>query len=103
MLATVGQGGENMITYKGDVAGLRRFLEATFTKRAMKMLALEVSVSFVTPGPEKSKSEQALDECVPLALSGRKIDAIKLIRERTSMGLKESKDLYETRWPPAAI
>ena len=45
-----------------------------------------------------------LDEAAVLALpeiraalaGGRKIDAIKLVRERTGLGLKEAKDLVES-------
>src|SRR5882672_6891691 len=32
-------------------------------------------------------------------LAGRKIDAIKLVRQRTSLGLKEAKDLVESFRP----
>ncbi len=32
-------------------------------------------------------------------MNGRKIEAIKLVRERTGLGLREAKDIVESQWP----
>ncbi len=37
-----------------------------------------------------------------LALEGRRIDAIKLLREKTGWGLKESKDWVDAAVPPTS-
>lgn len=39
-------------------------------------------------------------EAEALCRSGEKIVAIKLVREKTGMGLKDAKDLVERRWQP---
>jgi ribosomal protein L7/L12 len=41
------------------------------------------------------QAQEMSDEVQKLAKKGRKIEAIKLIRERTGMGLKEAKDLVD--------
>lgn len=38
-------------------------------------------------------------EVVQLALAGKKIEAIKVLREQTGLGLKESKDIVDTLAP----
>ena len=86
-----------MFRYQGSMSGLRKFLDSTFTKRAQKGLVLTVEVSL--PVEQKSKEEQALDAAASLIAAGQKIQAIKLVREITSLGLKEAKDLVESRWP----
>ena len=50
------------------------------------------------PIARRDAQEALADPEVAAALaSGRKIEAIRLVRERTGLGLKEAKDLVETR------
>ncbi len=51
-------------------------------------------------GPEGGTIDLSNDPEVRAAfMNGRKIEAIKLVRERTGLGLKEAKDIVESQWP----
>lgn len=49
------------------------------------------------PDPNEGMSPMDI-EARDLVRQGKKIHAIKLVRERTGMGLKEAKDYVESRW-----
>ncbi|MCP5397265.1 MAG: ribosomal protein L7/L12 [Sphingomonadaceae bacterium] len=59
----------------------------------------EATRSFTRPAPAISSADAAqilADPEVQAALAaGRKIEAIKLVREKTGLGLKEAKELVE--------
>ena len=60
---------------------------------------------FFGPEPPKRPLDQhAFDEVLALVRANRKIEAIKLVRERTGLGLVEAKHLVEAveegRWVP---
>jgi ribosomal protein L7/L12 len=46
--------------------------------------------------PDPAQSPQWQLEAMELSRQGRPIDAIKLVRENTQLGLKEAKDLVES-------
>lgn len=49
----------------------------------------------LTPGERAGMTREQIDEVRALIHAGRKIEAIKRVREFTGMGLKESKDLVD--------
>lgn len=60
-------------------------------------------------GPETAKrplDRPTMDEALALARDDRKVEAVKLVRERTGLGLVEAKDLVDDveagRWVPVA-
>lgn len=58
------------------------------------------------PAPARPLDQAAVDEALALVRARRKIEAVKLVRERTGMGLAEAKDtvdaLEEGRSVPVA-
>lgn len=48
-----------------------------------------------TPGERVGMSGEQIDEIRALIRAGRKIEAIKRVRELTGLGLKEAKDLVD--------
>lgn len=48
-----------------------------------------------TPGERAGMTSEQIDEIRALIRSGRKLEAIKRVRELTGLGLKESKDLVD--------
>ena len=54
------------------------------------------TVTVEIPGQELEIDPKVLDEIRTLAESGQKIEAIKLMREATGLGLKEAKDLVDS-------
>ena len=55
----------------------------------MRLRVQEIIVTAVNPDTIRSEVER-------LARAGKKIDAIKLVRERTGLGLKEAKEFVES-------
>ncbi len=53
------------------------------------------AISSTTFGNEHLDNENYVEEARKLVAAGRKIEAIKLVRERTGLGLKEAKDYVE--------
>lgn len=51
--------------------------------------------SKVPPGPVRPASEQCVAQVRELVRQGRKLEAIKLVRKETGMGLKETKDYVD--------
>ncbi len=87
-----------MLKFKGDLASLKKLLDGTFTKSAQQRLLFTVEMTLPEPDA-RSPQEQALDAAAEHIRAGNKIAAIKLVREMTGLGLKEAKDLVESRWP----
>ena len=57
-----------------------------------RVLALEQRAGFSSPGAGAAGAD---DEVIALLNSGNKIEAIKVYRERTGLGLKEAKDAVD--------
>jgi len=49
-----------------------------------------------SPSPSSGQQEWWKEKALDLLNSGNKIEAIKLVREATSLGLKEARDLVES-------
>jgi len=66
-------------------------------KEAVETIARDAAI--LAPAPSLvafiQRAQEMSEEVRKLAASGQKIEAIKLIRERTGLGLKEAKDLVD--------
>ena len=66
-------------------------------KAAVETIGREEAI--VTPAPGLmatiQRAQQMSDEVRRLATTGRKIEAIKMLREKSGLGLKEAKDLVD--------
>lgn len=83
-----------------DDGGLRRRVEDL--ERRMAALEWTLRSSEAGAGPQSAPppsaaagGAQVSPEVLQLALSGKKIQAIKVLREQTGLGLKESKDIVD--------
>lgn len=85
-----------------DDGGLRRRVE----ELERRVAALEWALRGAGPRTEAASmpvpsaaGPPISPEVVQLALAGKKIEAIKVLREQTGLGLKESKDIVDTLAP----
>lgn len=85
-----------------DDGGLRRRVE----ELERRVAALEWALRGAGPRTETASmpvpsaaGPPISPEVVQLALAGKKIEAIKVLREQTGLGLKESKDIVGTLAP----
>lgn len=79
------------------IEAIKRYREATGAGLAEAKQAVEARERGQSlPTKEAAAAASSLEsEIVPLLQGGNKIEAIKLYRERTGMGLKEAKDAVE--------
>lgn len=70
----------------------------SFFARLLGFLGGGASTDAPAPAPEP----EVVEECRRLATSGRKIDAIKVYRQATGAGLKQSKEAVERLMRDAA-
>lgn len=82
-------GGRNDAALTHRLATIERKLDAILAS-----LGIAVPEPTYGPGGATLQSE-ALEEIRALAHSGKKIEAIKRLRELTGMGLKDAKDLID--------
>jgi ribosomal protein L7/L12 len=79
-----------------DDGGLRRRVEELERRVAQLEWALRGAGSAPEPQPVFDGGRpQVSPEVLQLALQGQKIQAIKILREQTGLGLKESKDIVD--------
>jgi len=75
----------------------KKGLPLAAAKEAVETICREEAI--VTPAPGLmatiQRAQQMSEEVRRLATSGRKIEAIKLLREKSGIGLKEAKDLVD--------
>ena len=75
----------------------KKGLPLAAAKEAVETICREEAI--VTPAPGLmatiQRAQQMSEEVRRLATSGRKIEAIKLLREKSGLGLKEAKDLVD--------
>jgi large subunit ribosomal protein L7/L12 len=81
-----------------DVADLIKAIEAKFGVTAAAPVAV---AAVAAPGGAAAAEEQTEFDVVLTAVGDKKIQVIKVVRELTSLGLKEAKDLVESA--PAKI
>jgi ribosomal protein L7/L12 len=75
----------------------KRRLGLTEAKAAVEAIGKEAAIVPPAPGLQATirRALEMSDEVQHLVSQGQKIEAIKLIRERTGLGLKEAKDLVD--------
>jgi large subunit ribosomal protein L7/L12 len=79
-----------------DDGGLRRRVDELERRVAQLEWALRGATSSVASDPVPDVGAPAVSpEVLQLALQGQKIQAIKVLREQTGLGLKESKDIVD--------
>lgn len=79
-----------------DDGGLRRRVDELERRVAQLEWALRGAASSAEPQPVPDAGRPAVSsEVLQLALQGQKIQAIKMLREQTGLGLKESKDIVD--------
>lgn len=79
-----------------DDGGLRRRVDELERRVAQLEWALRGAGAPAEPEPVPSGGQpQVSPEVLQLALQGQKIQAIKILREQTGLGLKESKDIVD--------
>ncbi|MGE0220636.1 ribosomal protein L7/L12 [Mycolicibacterium sp.] len=87
----------------GDDGGLRRRVEELERRVAALEWALRSSQAAPsTPAPTAyppAPGQPVSAEVLQLALQGKKIEAIKVLREQTGLGLKESKEIIDQLAP----
>lgn len=76
------------------IEAIRRYREQTGADLAAAKAAVEALQRDEPPAPPAEDSPDAA-EIVALLQGGKKIEAIKLYRQRTGVGLKEAKDAVE--------
>jgi ribosomal protein L7/L12 len=76
------------------IAAIKAFREATGAGLAEAKEAVE-ALERGEPLPSKRRPDDSEEDLLSLLEQGRKIEAIKLHRERTGAGLKEAKDAVE--------
>jgi len=83
-----------------DDGGLRRRVEELERRVAQLEWTLRGAGSSAEPAPVPAGGQpQVSPEVLQLALQGKKIQAIKILREQTGLGLKESKDIVDELAP----
>ena len=75
-----------------DLAGLVKDLEEKFGVSAAAMAA---PAAVAGPGAAAEEEEQAAFDVVLTTFGDKKINVIKMVREVTSLGLKEAKELVD--------
>ena len=75
-----------------EAAELKTMMEETFGVSA----AAPVAVAVAAPGGDAGAEEQTEFDVVLAAVGDKKIQVIKVVREVTSLGLKEAKDLVDS-------
>lgn len=72
-------------------------MELTEAKKAVEAVAREESIVPPAPGLAATiqRAQEMSEEVRRLAAKGQKIEAIKLLREKSGIGLKEAKDLVD--------
>jgi len=78
-----------------DDGGLRRRVDELERRVAALEWALRSSSTQTESAPAPGGAGQVSPEVLQLALQGQKIQAIKILREQTGLGLKESKDIVD--------
>ncbi|EHB55914.1 Ribosomal protein L7/L12 [Mycolicibacterium rhodesiae JS60] len=79
-----------------DDGGLRRRVDELERRVAQLEWALHGAKSSVASEQVRDVGAPAVSpEVLQLALQGQKIQAIKILREQTGLGLKESKDIVD--------
>ncbi|WP_179466305.1 ribosomal protein L7/L12 [Mycolicibacterium vinylchloridicum] len=79
-----------------DDGGLRRRVDELERRVAQLEWALRDATSSVASDQVRDVGAPAVSqEVLQLALQGQKIQAIKVLREQTGLGLKESKDIVD--------
>ena len=75
----------------------KKGLPLAAAKEAVETIGREEAVVAPAPGLMETiqRAQQTSEEVQRLALTGRKIEAIKLLREKSGLGLKEAKDLVD--------
>ncbi|MBB3605135.1 large subunit ribosomal protein L7/L12 [Mycolicibacterium sp. BK556] len=84
-----------------DDGGLRRRVDELERRVAALEWALRGAGAppAPTPAPAPAATGQVSSEVLQLARQGKKIQAIKVLREQTGLGLKESKDIVDALDP----
>lgn len=83
-----------------DDGGLRRRVDELERRVAQLEWALRGTQSTATTDPVPGVGGAAVSpEVLRLALAGQKIQAIKMLREQTGLGLRESKDIVDGLTP----
>lgn len=105
---------EEMIRFNGTVSEFRKFLDANFTKRAIKDIKLSVEFAIgdptqpaLAPVPFQPEFLAKLERGTFMSCQGavqaphvrNKIQAIKEVRAISGMGLNEAKDWVEYFYP----
>ena len=86
-------GGES----SGDVDALRREVEALKSRvHRLERMVEHYTGGEPVAGPISPAGYPVSEEVLRLARQGNKIGAIKLLREESGMGLKESKDVVDS-------
>ncbi len=78
-----------------DDGGLHRRVEELERRVAQLEWALRGAGSSAEPDQVAEGRPGVSPEVLQLALQGQKIQAIKILREQTGLGLKESKDIVD--------
>ena len=79
----------------GDDGGLRRRVEELERRvAALEWGARNAGQSGVLPAAQSTQSGVSA-EVQQLAMAGQKIQAIKMLRDQTGLGLREAKDIVE--------
>jgi ribosomal protein L7/L12 len=75
----------------------RKGLPLAEAKEAVETIAREEAIVAPAPGliATIQRAQQMSEEVRRLASAGRKVEAIKLLREKSGLGLKEAKDLVD--------
>lgn len=77
------------------IEAIKRYRELTGAGLAEAKDAVEALMRGESPPPRESVDSSFEGEIVSLLQAGKKIDAIKLYRQKTGVGLKEAKDFIE--------
>ncbi len=77
------------------IEAIKRYREATAVGLAEAKAAVESLERGESPSTKQSEDSSFETEIVSLLQGGKKIEAIKLYRERTGVGLKEAKDFID--------
>jgi len=83
---------EQVAVLSGQVQRLQELVEQLAAQQGITSPAVVAAQPGVTPDPRTSVDAEVL----MLVQQGRKIQAIKLVREHTGLGLGEAKDLVES-------
>jgi len=78
-----------------DLAELVKILEKKFGVSAAPQVVAAPTIAAPTAGPAPATEEKTTFTVVLASVGAKKIDVIKLVRDVTGKGLKESKDLVD--------